>query len=266
MHDLSQGRPEEALPLPEIEAPKEWPQWGWLDVGVVFLIFAGASLLVTALAIVVAPKTPFFYGLPATEVVKVPLFFVPVQLLGYVIAFLLARIYITLKADEDFWTALQWRMPNAGGVLGNVAAGVALAAVVVLVQAIIPMPKSLPIEEYFRDPLSATLMGVFAVLVAPLVEEIFFRGLLLPVASRTLTRVGGIALVSAVFAVVHAPQLAREIAPVAMIFIVGVAFCLRRLRSESLAAAWLMHLGYNGTLFGIMLWVTRGFTQLDKLR
>ena len=264
--EVMQDASEDALPLPEIEAPREWPQWGWVDVGAAFLIFAIVTIGVTVLGIAIAPKTPFFSGMSAAEVVKQPLFFIPTQLLSYVIAFLFVRVYITLKADEDFWVALHWKWPPVEGVLGNLLLGVALAIIVLLLQTVVPMPKSLPIEEYFKERISAILMGAFAILVAPLAEEIFFRGLLLPVAARTLTRVGGVLFVSALFGLVHSAQLGSALAPILVLFGVGVAFSIRRLRAQSLAAAWLMHVGYNFTLFALMFWVTRGFTQLDKLR
>jgi membrane protease YdiL (CAAX protease family) len=256
----------EALPMPELPVPKAWPQWGWMDVAAVVAIFIGAMLIVSVMGIGLLPLTPFFRGTSTTEMVKQPLFFVPAQLLSYVLAFIFIRMFITVRAEEDFWHAVQWNAPDFGGVSAGIVAGIALALVILIIQTIIPMPKALPIEQYFKDPLSATLLGLFAVLVAPFAEEIFFRGLLLPVAVRSVGKVAAVIFVSLAFALIHASQLGKAVGPVAVLFIVGVALTMRRLSKRSLAASWLMHASYNATLFGIMLWVTRGFQHLDKLK
>ena len=41
------------------------------------------------------------------------------------------------------------------------------------------IPKHIPIEEFLRTPLAAALTGIFAVSFGPLMEEFFFRGVLL---------------------------------------------------------------------------------------
>src|SRR4051812_20492813 len=104
--------PHDALLL-EVEAPKPWPQWGWWDVAVTFCIFAASSLIVIVLGVPLIGKAPSFVGMSSLEIAKQPLFFVPAQLLSYVLAFILIRMFITIRAEEDFWTALQWRAPNA---------------------------------------------------------------------------------------------------------------------------------------------------------
>lgn len=250
----------------EIAPPRPWPQWGWSDVAMVVSLYITVMLLVFLVGPSLVAGAPFFQGLKSAEIIRQPLYFVPAQLLTYVISFFFIRMFITLKADEDFWIAVQWRLPDAAGIFANLVSGVALALVIVVVQAIIPMPKAVPMDQYFKDSVSATLMGVFAVCVAPLAEETFFRGLLLPVAMKNVNKAIAVIFVSLAFAALHAAQLGRHIAPIAILFIVGLAFTIRRLRAQSLAASWLMHAGYNATLFGIMWWATDGFRHLDKLR
>ena len=51
---------------------------------------------------------------------------------------------------------------------------------------LLPIPKSLPMDRFFQDRQGAYLMMIFGVAVAPLAEEMLFRGFLYPVLDRWL--------------------------------------------------------------------------------
>ncbi|HUF32068.1 MAG TPA: type II CAAX endopeptidase family protein [Acidimicrobiales bacterium] len=53
------------------------------------------------------------------------------------------------------------------------------------------------------DPFSVVLLVLVAVVVAPVLEELFYRGLWLRAAERRIGRVGAVLLTSAVFGIVH---------------------------------------------------------------
>src|SRR5258708_12433559 len=71
---------------------------------------------------------------------------------------------------------------------GAVAGGAALALTTDLLSILLHrwIPKSLPIDEYFRTPASAYMLAAFGILVAPAVEELFFRGFLYPALARPI--------------------------------------------------------------------------------
>jgi hypothetical protein len=52
---------------------------------------------------------------------------------------------------------------------------------------------------------------------------------------------------------------------VLIIFLVGVALTTVRAITKSVAASFLLHVGYNGTLSLLMFVVTGGFHHLDRL-
>jgi membrane protease YdiL (CAAX protease family) len=58
--------------------------------------------------------------------------------------------------------------------------GLALGFAVQALSSLIPMPKSIPMDDFFRTPSDVWLVALFGTLLAPLVEEIAFRGFLLP--------------------------------------------------------------------------------------
>jgi membrane protease YdiL (CAAX protease family) len=58
--------------------------------------------------------------------------------------------------------------------------GLAVGLAVQAISSLIPMPKSLPMDDFFRTPSDVWIVALFGTLLAPLVEEIVFRGFLLP--------------------------------------------------------------------------------------
>jgi hypothetical protein len=145
------------------------------------------------------------------------------------------------------------------------ALGVALALLVQSASALLPIPKSLPIDRYFRDMLGAYLMAAFGLTFAPLVEELFFRGFLYPALARRWGLAAGVVVTSALFAMIHASQLAHAWAPLLLLFFVGIVLTVVRARTHSVATTLLIHVGYNGTLFGMLYLASEHFRHFEKL-
>jgi membrane protease YdiL (CAAX protease family) len=70
---------------------------------------------------------------------------------------------------------------------------------------------------------------------------------------------------SALFASIHARQLAYAWAPLLLLFFVGVVLTLVRARMHSVATTFLIHVGYNGTLFGMLYLASDHFRHFEKL-
>jgi hypothetical protein len=139
------------------------------------------------------------------------------------------------------------------------------------------------------------MVALFGTFLAPVCEELAFRGFLLPsLASawdwlRGFRRPSDVNLIasdrgvqydprwsiaallfsctvtSIAFALVHADQLAHAWAPLAVLFAVSLVLCGVRLWTHSLAASTLIHATYNGTIFTILFFGTGGFRHLDKI-
>jgi membrane protease YdiL (CAAX protease family) len=145
-----------------------------------------------------------------------------------------------------------------------VLAGAALSVFVQLASVFLPIPKQLPIEEYFRQTHAVYMLAVFGITLAPLMEELFFRGFLYPVLVRHAGAVAAVLLTTALFTSIHAPQLARAWAPLLLLFLVGLILTLVRARTGSVAASFLVHVGYNFGLFAALWIATDHFQHLDK--
>ncbi len=249
-------------PIPPAPEPIENPVWSGWDVlaliGVAFLSIVAAMIGVSAAAHrYLYPKVPW------RVVVTYPALSVVAQIVAYMIV--LGFMYLVVKRGHaaSFGQAIRWNWPRNWTLY--LFGGLALALAVQLLERLLPVPKSLPIDEFFRTPREAWLLSAFGITLAPLLEELFFRGFLYPVLVRRLGIVAGVLLTAAGFALIHAQQLLYSWGPVLGIFLVGLALTLVRAAKKSVAGSLLVHMAYNAALFIFMFAATDGFRHLEKL-
>lgn len=89
---------------------------------------------------------------------------------------------------------------------------------------------------------------VLAAVLAPLFEEVLFRGVLLPVLAKRLRLSLAIVIVSCLFALVH-----WNIASFVPLFVLSVSFCLVYIYTESLLAPIVMHSLFNLVTISLLL-------------
>lgn len=228
----------------------------------IFSIFS-ASLLVIG----VVMQLPAWRAAAPHELAKDARILLTAQTLAYVcvvvVMFLLAR----MRYGRGLGDAVRWNWRRAqthwpAFVLG----GVTLAVGVQIAARFLPIPKSLPIEELFRDATSAWWLAAFGITVAPLVEELFYRGFLYPVLERRTGVVAAVLLTSVPFALMHAAQLAASWAPLLVLFSVSVVLTAARALTGSVAVPFLLHAAYNATLFATVFFATDGFRNLERLK
>jgi uncharacterized protein len=179
-------------------------------------------------------------------------------LLGY----LAAQIRIWYHAP--FWRTIGWRpldtgkVPPAIAYLGYAFGGFLLVAFVSLASAAFPPGGPLPIENVFQYR-PAVLMYMFAaVFVAPLVEETLFRGYLYPVVARSFGVGAAIALVGALFGLLHAGQLWGGWWQIGLLILVGVILTAVRATARTVTASYIVHLVYNSVQVVAFLFATHG--------
>jgi membrane protease YdiL (CAAX protease family) len=240
----------------------ENPPWSFAEVlqlvVLAFVLFVVFSLLAVGIAIArVGPEA-------ARELGRDPRVVVPSELAAYLVTIGL-MVFMVRSHGAAFWRAIRWNWPAARW-LGYMAAGAVLALLVQGASVLLPIPKSLPIEHYFRDASGAWLMAGFGVSLAPLMEELFFRGFLYPVVARKTGVAAAVVITGVAFAAIHAPQLGLAWAPLLLILLVGLVLTGIRARSLSVAASFLTHVGYNGMLFSLLYISTGGFRQLNGLQ
>ena len=127
----------------------------------------------------------------------------------------------------------------------------------------LPMPKTSPFDEFFSRPRDAYLIAIFAVTVGPLMEELFFRGFFYPVLARKTSVAWAVVLTAVPFGLLHYVQY-RSWGAVLLITLVGVVLGTVRAVTKSVAASFLVHVGYNGTLMALAAVATDGFRHMEK--
>ena len=243
----------------------ENPVWNGWDVALIAaLTFVIIVVLQLALAkwvqVLWYPHNTFVEAVQ--KVAERPILLIASQFLIYVLVALLMTMLVEGKYHVPFWRTIGWNWPT--GVWKYVGIGAALLLVLNTLEGLLPMPKDTPFEHLFDKPLDAYLLALIAVTFAPLMEELFFRGFLYPVLARD-TGVGwAIFLSSLPFALLHLPQYAYAWAAALVIFVVGIVCGIVRAATKSVAASFLVHVGYNGTQMLIALLLTRGFTHMPK--
>lgn len=241
-----------------------FPAWTIWDVLVIPAIAVAAILVCSFVAIAIAKAIPAYRGLPVAALAEKPLVVVGSQMASYPLVLALMAVIVRRRSGEPFLAAIRWQWPGRSGPWFSVG-GIVLAFSVEGLSHFLPIPKSLPMDKFFDDPASAYLMAFFGILVAPLLEELFFRGMLYPTLRRGLGTVVALVLTAAAFAAIHGAQLGYAWAPILSIFVVGVALTIVRQVTDSVASSVLVHSGYNFTLF-VMLWLgSDHFRHLEKL-
>lgn len=246
-----------------VTTARGYPPWSGADVLLVALAFVISGLGVTFAAVLL--MLALVPGLKPQELAKMPALAIAVQTAAYAITLGITYLLVTARSGGEARDALRLQRP-AMGLPVFAMAGIALALAVQFVGNFLPIPKQLPIEEMFRSRPTAFAVMAFGILVAPLAEEIFFRGLLLPVLRRRWGVAAAVILSSLLFAFIHQAQLAAAWAPLLLIFVVGVALGVTRVKTDSVAACVMLHMAYNATLFTLIYVGTDGFRNLDALR
>ena len=192
-------------------------------------------------------------------------FVLSVELLVYLLVIGFMAFLVWVRHRTPLGQAIRWNFPTGQRAIYALAGGLGLALFSDVAQIIFGrwIPKSLPIMEFFQDRTSALLLAGFGVLVAPLVEEILFRGFLYPALSRWTGVVPAVVVTAAGFALLHGAQLAYSLVPLLLIFVVGAALTITRAVTKSVATSVLVHVAYNFTLFLQFYIGTHGFRSLN---
>ena len=107
----------------------------------------------------------------------------------------------------------------------------------------------MPIQDLLVDRTSVILVGLMAVTLGPVCEELAFRGFLLPLLVRSFGVWLGLLLSSIPFALLHGPQYGWHWQHMVLLTIASVVFGGVRIYFRSTAAATLVHATYNFTFF-----------------
>jgi len=216
------------------------------------ITFVGYALLAPALHLKVS----------ILELQKNVVFLLALQLIFYI--FLLAYVYLFIHFyyRASFWVALKWKRLSGHNIIRYLLGGAALSLVVMVVPPLLPSKKTFPLEKMFNSPSSAYAIAVFAVLIAPFMEELLFRGLLFAFFQKHGGLTFAIVSTALLFAGLHIPEYWGAWNHVVMILIVGLTFSIIRGVTDSLTPSYILHVAYNGTLMVLLFLQTQHFQHM----
>ncbi len=254
-----------------------------------FVSFAGFLLIIAELLLVAFGKSPaaLVAGVITVQHPKLQI----ATMAGTYLATLLAAWFLyPLMWHRTFLDGLQWHWAIARKQAGQlIALGFVLGLMMQIVTYFITAPKTMPIDDFFLTPTTAWLITLFGTVVAPVFEEICFRGFLVPAFAiacdwlslprtdearmgwrRTTTLTTASLLFSAVlsslcFAMLHAQQVAHLWAALLGLFSISLVLTFVRVKTQSVAASTLVHSAYNGFVFITVLFATGGYRHLDRM-
>jgi membrane protease YdiL (CAAX protease family) len=246
--------------LPEAPAPKagENPVWTGWDV-LLIAVVAVVSILVFGVLFVLGAH---IMSPRSSAKVDAALPAILAQFVAYVVVAIYMVNLVEGKYRAGFWSAIRWNWPRSQWKL--LGLGVLVLLAVSLLGRFLPMPKSTPFEDFFARPRDAYFLSVFAITLGPLMEEIFFRGFLYPVLARRLGVGWGIFFTALPFGLMHMFQYGYAWGIVLLIFLMGVVCTAVRARTGSVAASFLVHVGYNTTDMLLLAIATGGFRHMEK--
>jgi uncharacterized protein len=229
-------------PQPVLEQPEKTPFWGYNDL-VLFIGLAPVCLLL-AYALVKLPLG-LLHVHAKTQVEEL----LPVQLLCYLFLFGALAAILRQGYGRPFWSSLGWTQMRFPFAL-VVGAGMVTAVLVVVASNLIRLPETAnPMTELMDTRTAVLLMAIFGTTVAPVCEELAFRGFLQPLFARSLGAGPGILLAAIPFGLMHYQEYGNSWRHALIISAAGAAFGVMRQVTGSTKAAALMHAAYNTFFF-----------------
>jgi membrane protease YdiL (CAAX protease family) len=234
--------------------PERYPFWGYSDL----LLFVG--LVIPCLLLASAIVRVFFAVIgvrPGPTVARI----LPEQLLSYLLIFGALALILRFQYGRPFWSSMGWcrlRMPP----LLIIGSGVICAFAVAWLGSLIQTPtRANPMTELLQGRVTLILMAIFGTTLAPIAEELGFRGFLQPLLVRSLGVIPGVLLAALPFGLLHYQEYGNSWRHAALIALAGASFGWMRQVTGSTKASSLMHAAYNGVIFAA---VFAGGTGVQK--
>ncbi|QMV17786.1 CPBP family intramembrane metalloprotease [Granulicella sp. 5B5] len=247
---------------------------------------------ITAFALLFAAVFIYAFAHVHTQaaVLAHPGFALMAQGAGYAAAFAISFWVFPLIWHRGFFAGVHWNASVAKRHwLKIVVTGILVSIAAQLAINFVSSPEKAPIDQIMGNAHIIWYMALFAVLIGPFMEELAFRGFLLPAlataydwlalertpagldrwqrstAHSTPALIFSAIISSVPFALLHAAQIGYAWGVVCILYGVSLALSLVRIRTQSLACSTLMHATYNGFIFVLLFISSSGFRHLDKI-
>lgn len=253
-----------------------WAQPSWLGVLKAFLTWIGSVVLLLFIPLILV--VPYFIYLYSTAAPPKPddlmadktfLFLSIVGVIpAHILTLIIAYIVVTNAGRYSFSKTLGLEWPRSLGSWGGIGICVLIAGLLLGIGALITSyfggektQLDLLIESSYQARIATAFL---AVVTAPLIEEVIYRGILYPAVARVLGAAGGIVLVSLLFAGVHFFQYKNNLAVVAVITLLSTSLTIVRAVTHRLLPPFVIHLVFNG-IQAVIILLHPYFTKVEPI-
>ena len=126
-----------------------------------------------------------------------------------------------------------------------------LSATLIAGRAVQPETPLGHILETTHSPLAVLTFVVLAIVIAPLIEEIIFRGYFFRVITEVKGEPAAIVIISVIFGFMHVGQYWGDWAAIGMVFLLGFLLTILRAWTQTLTASIITHYTYNVGLMAL---------------
>jgi uncharacterized protein len=220
--------------------------WGWRDI-IRAILLSIVSFVVLFVLLVIAAVVQQLTGISNDLIILTA----SVEI-GFYGIILLAIYWTTVRRYQSPWAALGLRPVPLGWfvlapllTLGMLTVGVALTSAISALQGqpfVNPQVQDMSQGQHLT-PLHLVMFLFGTAIVAPIVEELFFRGMLYPLLRRHFPTWLAIVANAAIFAALHFIPILLP-----MLFVMGLLLAFVRARTESIIPSIIIH-ALNNTVF-----------------
>lgn len=234
--------------------PQDAPSWGVTEA-ILLLVTMVLSLAATEIGAVIALVVEARAGMqiPLGEAVLTDPTLTVVRIASsgaaHLVTFALAWYVVTDGGRNPFFASVGWGWRPRYTPATVVSVFLTLFAANILMgwafHRLGLEPESTPFDEILKMPAARVAVALFAVVSAPFVEEVVFRGVLYPAVARHVGRVAAIVVVAALFLGVHVQQYAGSVAYLLPLGLLSLALTGLRAYSGSILPSFALHLLFN---------------------
>ncbi|HJQ69606.1 MAG TPA: CPBP family intramembrane glutamic endopeptidase [Blastocatellia bacterium] len=221
------------------------PHWG---------LVAGVAIWLMSLGLPAAIQLPLLFGEReklAAGVISPRAVFISIvtTAVGQILILVTCWAIVTQFGKRPFLATLGWHWGTLSVpmrfavVIGTIIAAIGASAVFRL---ILPDNENTTfIEALKSSAASKYTIAALAVITAPLVEEVVYRGVLYSGLRELLAEKPAVILVAVMFTIVHVPQYSGAWASIAALFVLSFGLTYVRAKTKSILPSFVIHLLFN---------------------
>ena len=246
----------EVRPIPKLDK-KEW--WtAWIDVGI-----AVAAWIVSVIFLLFVPviyALPYMIyrivktGAPSPEALvsdKMLIFFSVAGILPtHLLTFVMVWVLVSYAGRRPFWKNIDFDWPPNSSHAMTTLLSVVIAIVLFSLAFVITLlygERKTDLDLMIESSIYTRFATAFvAVVTAPLVEELIYRGLIYKALEKAAGVAIAVVIVSLLFAGVHVFQYRNNLAVIAVITLLSITLTVARAVSGKVLPAFIIHLVFNG--------------------